>query len=258
MAEKIVLGIDFETSGLKPGVDFITEVAYVIKEVGRTKPLKIQHAYLRHEFSGELSAEIQGITKITPDLLESQGQDPKVVAQQLLDDIDFYGVDFMMAHNAAFDEGFFLELLKQFDHDEVRLRGVDLGRATPWICSKEDIDWPYRSTSLFYIGAELGFLNPFPHDALSDVMSMFKCVGEAVKRGILPSFSFMVEHAAKEDMYVHGNPGFHRKEEAKLLGFRWQQVDDVRVEKRWVKKIKVDDFAALKQRCPFEIEEVVR
>jgi DNA polymerase-3 subunit epsilon len=253
MANEVILGIDFETSGLIPGRDFITEVAYVIKQVGRVKPLKIHHAYLWNQYAGSLSDEIVELTKITPDLLNEYGRDSSEVLDELASDVADYKVDYMMAHNAPFDRGMLHAWVKSLheDPDDPRMqRLLDIR----WICTKKDILWNFHSNKLFYVGAELGFINPFPHDALSDVLSMFKCVSEAIKSNVIHSFDAIIRRATTPDVILVGNPGYERKDEAKKRNFRWNPQA-----KRWEKSVKADEVELITSECPFDctvVEEI--
>lgn len=93
-----------------------------------------------------------------------------------------------------------------------------------------------------------GFLNPFPHRAVTDVLSMFKLLD-----GDGEDMYAMIESAKIPNVVVaaKGLP-FDRKDEAKNRGYWWD--GDVKL---WKKKIKASKVALEQEEAGFRIVEVV-
>ncbi len=237
---KVICTLDLETTGLDFENDTITEFAYVIKEWGNKKPLLISHNYLKT--SVEVSEFITELTGIDNRLLEVAGHKCEEVFKKFLTDITDFEVEYVLAQNGAcFD----LPMLK------AKLGGTDFKsemynnfrdaffRDVSWIDSQHDIEWParFKSKSLTFLACELGFLNPFPHDALSDVMTTNKVVELAEKEGIT-TLDRMIEYSRIPWVYVECNADFNSKEKAKELRYRWERLDEVYRPKRWINKFK--------------------
>jgi len=234
----IICTLDLETTGLSFEDDQITEIAYVIKEWGARKPLCIRHFYL--ESSVKVNEFIEGLTGITDDLLEKAGKDPTSTLLTLMSDLSEFGAEYILAQNGA---GFDKPMLTS-KCNELAVYMNDL----PWIDSQHDIEWPerFKSKSLTFLACELGFLNPFPHDALSDVLTTIKVVELAEKEGIT-SIDEMISDSKIPWVYVQINADFHTKETAKQLRYRWEKIDDVYCAKGWINKFKENKLPQAKQ-----------
>lgn len=227
----VICTIDLETSGLDFEKDYITEIAYVIKEWPSRKPLAIRHSYIKCPV--ELSEFIVGLTGITDDLLEKVGDGPVQVLSKLNEDLDEFEVDYILAQNGVgFDRPMLVSKCKEYG---ILCRAGGMN----WIDSREDIEWPetFKSTSLTFLACELGFLNPFPHDALSDCMTTNKVVEVAIEKGIV-TLDGMIENSKIPWVYVQCNATYDTKEVAKKLRYRWERIDEVYCPKGWINKFK--------------------
>ena len=97
--------IDFETTGLSPFEDHITEIAAVRLRGGR----EVGSLTTFVNFGGEVPALITGLTGITTELC-SQGL-PALLAFRLLR--NFIGDDVLVAHNAAFDVAYLTQMYRR-------------------------------------------------------------------------------------------------------------------------------------------------
>lgn len=86
---------DFETTGLDPRTDHVTEIAAVRIRGGR----EVGSFHTLVNFGGEVPPFITELTGITTELC-AQGLAPKLAFQLLR---NFIGADVLVAHNAAFD-----------------------------------------------------------------------------------------------------------------------------------------------------------
>jgi DNA polymerase III epsilon subunit-like protein len=234
----VVCTLDIESTGLSPDDHEITEIAYVIKEWGAKKPLIIEHAYCLT--TGKLTPEITELTGITDYLLSQAGMPVKDIVGSLCLDLYKHGVTHILAQNGVgFDRKFLVKVMPD-----------SILSAIPWIDSKADIQWPasFKSNSLKFLACELGFLNPFPHDALSDVFTTIKVVELAEKAGIC-TFAGMVEYSQIPWAYVVSNASFDQKDAAKAMGYRWESIDEFRHPKAWVNKFKENELEVAQQKA---------
>jgi len=236
----VLLGIDFETSGLNPETDRITEFGAILWTTDGDVQLDLFSSLVYHD-KLELSEEITNLTGITTEMIRSIYTKPIGYCIQTLVGM-MHSCDYCVAHNAEFDRNFFFHELVRLgfydDNERRRLQNI------PWIDTVTDV--PYRtkgSRSLGYLCADHGFLNPFPHRALYDVASMQKLVAQYDFNQILKwHTSNTVELAAV------GLP-FDRKDEARNLGFYWNAQAKV-----WTKKMKQVVYEQIEFEIPFEVK----
>jgi len=163
-----ICAIDLETTGLpdeNPDV-VITEVGYVVweTEINRTA---FSQSFLVNSLkeNEQISEEITQLTGITTEVVREYG----IPRHQMITVLNktFAMVDCVMARNAEFDHGMLKTEYK---------RDGQIFPTKPWICTKSDIDYPdwVRGRSQSHVAADYGFINPFPHTAMGDVMTMIK------------------------------------------------------------------------------------
>jgi len=212
------LGVDFETTGLEPRKDRITEVGAVLWDMKNKKPVRILNELVYDFDSGvpKISEKVVGLTGITEDLLKRFGANTAAVLDELNDLAA--AADFFVAHNAPFDRGFYEEECVKCSISEVVM---------PWIDTVTDV--PYKtdgSLSLSYLAADHGFLNPFSHRAVFDVLTMFKVISEYDPQEI-------VRWQESPTVTVRALVSFQNKDLAKDLSYKWFPES-----KTWRKNIK--------------------
>jgi DNA polymerase-3 subunit epsilon len=233
--------IDFETTGLDFKTDWITEVAYIIKDVGDPKPLALESMFIRPSFTPDfLRQEIINLTKITYKHLEG-GVSCETAIGLLANDIHNYGVDYIVAHNGQNFDKPMLEAVT------ARL-GLNIDFATPWLDTSVDIVYPPHMTSrrLTHLAAEHNFLNPFPHSALFDVETMLT---------ILERYDIhdVIARSKEPWVLIRAMVNFENKDKAKKRRFFWETIGEKTYPKCWVKQVKASDLEKEKQEADFEI-----
>lgn len=213
----LVLGVDFETTGLLPDKCEITEVGAVLWNWEKKKPVAVYNTLV--QIHGDLSEEIIKLTGIEPDDLKGPNAVSLNMAMMGLSAL-MNQSDYVMAHNAQFDKGFAEEAFKKTVHGLPKRQ---------WLCSREDIQYPKhcKSRSLTYLAADHGFINPFAHRALFDVLTMFKVAGsydlaEIVRVNASPTV-VLKSLAPFEDKDKVKSAGFHWKPEVKAWELRTKQ-----------------------------------
>ncbi len=247
---RIICGFDIETTGLDHDKDSVTEIAWVICETGDPKPLEMQTMFIRPEDleALEISEENFAITHISKRHLEHGVSLLEFIAV-FHASLKRHGVEAIVAHNGAyFDHPFILKKLDQAGY---------IWREEPsaiqnilWLDTYSDVVFPKhcRWTNLIYLAAFHGFLNPFPHQALSDVQTML---------AILSRYDIeeVIERARSPWLTVKAIVDYARKDEAKALRFFWERTGeaDPFYPKSWVKKVRMLDFETLKAEASFEL-----
>jgi DNA polymerase III alpha subunit (gram-positive type) len=225
-----ILGLDLETTGTDPNKDQITEVGAVIWDVTAKKPVK----FLSEIVKGAdlpLSDEVVEITGITDADINDWGKDLEPVLSELCEMAA--QCEFIVAHNGrAFDKVVLDRHLMQFE---------GLGIAKPWIDTMTDVPYPgtMKTRKLSYLAAEHGFLNPFSHRAVFDVLSMMK---------VLSFYDIQDVVALQQSPLVRvvAEVTYEQRDKARLSGFRWD-----RNSKQWfieVKQMQLEEMS-----FPFEI-----
>ena len=212
----IVLGIDLETTGFVPGTDRITELGAVLWDTQEKTPLRLFCRTV--QTSVELTPEIQRITGIKPHMVQAPHAIPIGQALYELHDLAEHA-DYYVAHNAPFDRSFIEHAAAHFQFPL---------KALPWIDTITDVPYPdsISTRRLGYLAAEHGFLIPFAHRALFDVMAMLKVLS-------LYDFAEVVKLQASPTLTIYGRHGYENNATAKEHGFKWDAES-----KQWFRNIK--------------------
>ncbi len=171
-----VLGIDLEgmnrdlvESGIDLKVDRIIEIGAVLWDTSRKQPVQIISELIDEADRLPISPEVFEITGIDDSMLKNWGQKNQEINQTLnkLEKL-MIRADYIMAHNA-----------KQYDLPMLGALFKRQGLKMPekvWIDTMTDIEFPsmIQQRSLAILEHSHGFINPFPHRAVTDVLSMLK------------------------------------------------------------------------------------
>lgn len=235
----ILCGIDIETSGLEKEKDHITEIAWSIKRHGEVRSLVDKRYYIKGV--EEIPDNVIKLTKIEVKHCTKLGRILEEVATELLLDIMLTRTEAMVAHNKNFDQNWLehkIPVLKE--------------KLPMWIDTLHDINWnqtDVRSRHLPYLCAEYGFLNPFPHNAMSDVWAMLR---------LLDGFDIEEVNARAQSPMVtlKAKVSYDNRELAKEQRFRWEKFNERHYPKSWIKVVKECDIPAERDNCDFNIEVI--
>ena len=86
-----------------------------------------------------------------------------------------------------------------------------------WGCSLRHVNWKglgYNTNNLNYLAADHGFINPFAHRAIFDVLTMFK---------VLENYDLnkIVENSKEEKVNLIAQVSYSERNKAKALGYKW-------------------------------------
>ena len=227
-----IIGLDLETTGVNTKEDRITEIGLVEWDMVSNKPITIFNSLVKYADEPLISEKIEKITGISQDLLERKGRDPKAVLTRVA--IDLSGVDYVVAHNGnQFDRPL---LEAEFDRHGIVIPKVH------WIDSMLDVPYPEDMTvrKLGYLACEHGFLNPFAHRAVFDVLTMLRVCAQYDWEAIIQRSkeASVVLMAVCQKPWEDSKPaGEKDTDKVKELGFRYNPDRKI-----WVKTVKESDI----------------
>lgn len=243
----IVLGLDLETTGLLTATDRIIELGTVLWDTDTNKSLLLKNDLMWNSDYPTITEEINRVTGITQADLEAYGNPSAQTLSQLLELGRRYKPERIVAHNGEnFDKPLLIAELNRHGFTETFVH------STPWVDTKTDLPFetPPRSNHLGHLAYDMGFINPFPHRALSDVLTMLKVMSQF-------KFEDILAHAAIPWVTVRAVVPFDDKQKAKDRRYSWEKIGEKSFPKMWVKRIKVnkleEEVEALK---PYQVVRV--
>jgi len=244
----LLLGLDLECSSLDPKTGKILEVGYCLKRTGEPRPwlLKSEFIYAQSWGRDFIPDEARLINGISPDHCIRFGRPLAAVAQEIDAIIKTHKVDYLVAHNANFDIPYYMHHVQDLSCD-----CWENFKATPVIDTMIHVPYPknIKTRSLSHLAAEHKFLNPFPHSALSDVLTMLL---------VLENYDIdEVAKIAREPSAVYrAFVDFADRERAKALGFRWSELEGKTYEKCWIKRLRDSEVEDHVARLGFPIKKI--
>lgn len=228
-----VLGIDLETTGLDFKKDEIIEIGYSIREFENNlwmpKALNQRSLFIWEDrFPDPMPPEAYEVHKISSWFLKEVGDPYDYQFSSLRQVMLLFNVDMLLAHNGlAFDKPF--------------LEAKGFVTELPWVDSKIHITYPKscKQHSLMYLAAYHGFLNPFPHDAMMDVNTMFKIVEQY-------DFNKIVERSKEKWLKVKADVKFDTRELARARNYQWNPTL-----KHWEKNLPESELKIEREEAPF-------
>ena len=160
----LIFGFDVETTGLNPNLDVITEVAAVWWDTDRHRAVLTEGLLV--QTPGLITTpQTEEITGVTADLCSQWGVNEASAIRRV--HALYTQADYACAHNVPFDRKFFIKWCEKF--------GLDPQLDKVWIDTERDIPYPerYRCHKLGHLAVEHGIFNPFAHQAVGDVYTMF-------------------------------------------------------------------------------------
>lgn len=238
MPAPVICTIDIETSGFDKDVDEITEIAWSIKRHGVQRSLVDRVFYVQHN-DLFISEEITNLTGIKTGHCERYGVPYELIEKALVADVMKTQTEYMAAHNGNyFDRPFLVE----------KMPGLDFA-LIPWLDTYRDIQYPphFRCHQISHLCVEYGFLNPFPHNAMADVWTTAK---------VLDQFDIddVITRSKSPDTVIQALVSYERRDEAKTLKYRWENLGDKKYPKKWVKLVKEMDLEREREMAIFDIE----
>lgn len=219
----ILAGVDFETTGLDLNSLRVIEIGAALWDTDRRAPVALFSKFVKLPEGEKVPAEITAINGIIDDDLLFFGSDHSRAFSQL---VAFLAIaDYLVGHNALeFDRPILLRDLQKFAPDPK----IDRVRKAKWVDTSVDVPYPKGITTrkLEFLCASHGFLNPFSHRAIFDVVSTLKLLSQYPLDQVL-------ELAAQPNIRIWAGVSFDEKQKAKDRGYRWDKEQKI-----WTKTIK--------------------
>lgn len=241
----LLLGIDLETTGLAPASDLIVEIGAAFFDTDRETAIEAGGFLVRLPEGVALDPRITKLTGITPADLDEWGGDLPDTLLRIGTMCQKHGVSYLVGHNGrAFDRAFLRAAVARLSASRPE---IDHLLALPWLDTQEDLPFPeeMKTRKLSHLAAEHGFLNPFPHRALFDVMTSLRLLS-------CYPLEEVIRRAEADVVTVIALVPFDRRQEAKDAGFFWDAPA-----KQWTKRVKAFEVGDL-DFLPFKTREVGR
>lgn len=228
----IVLGLDFEATGLDTNNDRVTEIGAVVWDTTAKAPLALMSEFVTDAQIQALLAKPESYKKIPAEWI-AKGIEPVNGFALLNVMARSHGVTHIVAHNGnGYDRPLYAAEVARHGLQEDVLR-------LPWIDTRFDLPYPDEidTRKLPYLAAEHGFLNPFPHRAVFDVMTMLRVMSKY-------DFAEAVRLSQEPWVTVRMVVSYDDRQSAKDLRYSWEKLGDKSYPKCWVKRIracKLDD-----------------
>lgn len=235
-----VLGLDLEginenllENGVNLKLDRVTEIGAVLWDVDRGGPVKILSELIDepdHLPIDEDTAELTGIDDAMLNQWGAKGDDIKHILGKLIAMID--QAEAIVAHNGGnYDRPMIEAMAKRF--------GVKFPEKT-WIDTGRDVEYPRKMhmRSMAALEHAHGFVNPFPHRAVTDVLSMLKIFAQYDYQRILslarsPMVTLVADLKAPNWKDQAAVAEFNKiKNKVAKARFKWNPTD-----KTWTKDI---------------------
>ena len=224
----ILLSFDVESTGLDFVKDRVIEVGAVLWSTSQHKTLESQGFLVKPDVP--VSAEITKITGITQAAVDKFGYESASALETVMDLMSC--ADAIIGHNVKrFDQ-------KMLAHWAIREGISDLPQML-WIDTMTDLPDTF-ATKLGYMASDAGFVNLFPHSALTDCLTVLKLVEKY-------DIDKVVERAQSPMVVVQAHQARHENELAKKAKFRWYPAKTM-----WWKFVKEIDLEEFGKTLPFD------
>jgi len=245
-----LLGLDLETTGLNTAEDRVTEIGLVLWDSDKKVPIQIWQDFLiddgiREKLKDpEIVSMMQRVCGITPQMLEEFGESPAAVFDDLVHNAN--NIDYIVAHNGEnFD--------KPFIYTELARHGIsaDLFRALPWLDTRADIPFASEpdSRKLKHLALDCGFINPFAHRAVFDVLTMLRVLSHYPLEDV-------IAYSKVPFITVRAVVSYDDREKAKAQRYSWEKLGERTYAKMWVKRIKENQLGKEKAACNFPVARI--
>ena len=239
-----VLGIDFETTGVDTQTAHITEVGAVLWETDTNTPLELFSTFVYEpsyetEITPAIAEMMKTVCGLTPEMIKEFGVPNKMAIEHLRKMVTKGRSDYIVCHNGTnYDRPVLKAALQRYG-----LESAAFDKCI-WVDTMTDLPFvtPPESRKLKHIALDLGFINPFPHRAVTDVLTMLKVMSNF-------EFSKIVDLAKQPMVVMRALTGYDQRELAKAARYSWEKLGDKTYTKMWVKNIKEGQTAQEIENC---------
>lgn len=235
----IILSFDFETTGLDKNSDRVIEVGAVLYST--TLAQTLESAAFLVQTDVPITKEITEITGIRKAMVDKFGLESKAGLTKLLNMIE--DAEALVGQNVVEFDVPFLE-------SWCRREGETL---PPRLIIDTMTDLPNTvAKHLGYMACDENFLNPFPHRALSDCLTVLKLISLHDGKGKSTTFENILERARSPRVTVAAQVTREQNQLARKRGYRWAPAP----RNIWYKNLKELDLEKEGKEAPFNIARV--
>jgi len=235
-----ILGLDLETNGLDVQKCAVVEMGLCLWDTDRSSLIEAQSFLVNDTKSPtygdwKVCEKLSGITKEDIDQFGINPQQAHVIFRNFADRTDVI----LAANGLKFDKLVLAAYEKRYEVPVKNDTWVDLYQLPfPETCK-------YRN--LLYLAAYYGFINPFPHRALSDTMTMIK---------IATNFDILsiVNNQKLPAVTLVAKVSYNNRAQASERGFAWNGTKKI-----WYRVVRENELEALSPvlaTYPFEVNFV--
>ncbi len=227
----ILLGLDMETTGLDVVKDRPIEIGAILYSTGQKRSLESAGFLVKTDV--QISKFITDLTGITNSATQKFGYESLDALETVID----------MAKQADAIVG---QNVLRFDKRMVESWAARHGKVFPeklWIDTRTDLPG-VESKSLSYMAADHGFLNLFPHGALTDVQTCLKIVS-------MYDIDVVVARAKESVVILKAHVSYENNALAKARKYGWYPAAKI-----WYKVVKQSDVPAETSHNEFDVSFV--
>lgn len=246
-----LLGYDCETTGLSTAEDRITEIGVAVWDTELSAPLAVHSRFIWDEhLEAKLTPEVQKMMQelcgITPDMLLEFGAPAPQVLSWLRQLPARHSIDYIVAHSG---ENFDRPLLAAEMKRHLSPEECASFATWPWIDTRADIPFPSApdSLKLKHLALDHGFINPFPHRAIFDVLTMLRVLSHY-------PIDEVIAYSQIPWVTVQALVSYDDRQLAKDQRYFWENLGDQKYPKCWVKRVKENQLEAEAEACKFAIK----
>ena len=229
----VLLAFDTESEGLDVENHLPIEVGAILYSTGMNRILEAASWLVKTP--NTITEEITGITGLTKPAVDRFGYN----SEDALDSLLYMAekADYWIGQNVIrFDKRLLEAWCKRYNKELKDKLWIDTRTDLPGVEGKH----------LGYMACDAGFINLFPHGALSDCLTVLKLLESHDFTG--SNFDTVVERAKQQTLVVRSHQQFEDNEAAKKLKFRW--ISSLKI---WAKDIKEGDISDLQAVAPFKV-----
>lgn len=225
----ILNSLDFETTGLNRETDRITEVGTVLWSTKHNRAMEAASFFVQSEVP--VSKKVEALTGINNAMLKKFGVEETWAIEETIRLVE--ASDAVIGQNVI-----------QFDKHFLDNAAKRLNLKVPerlWIDTRTDLPLSVESKPLSYMACDHGFINPFPHVAVGDALTVLKIVS-------MYNVDEIVARAKEPNVVLFSLQKFEDNAVAKKLKFNWKP--DL---KKWLRVVKASDVDVIAKSAPFNI-----
>lgn len=234
----ILLSLDFETTGLDREADRITEVGCALWSTTFNRFLEVSSTFV--DAGIPVPKRVTELTGINTAMIKKFGVEESWAIEEI-NRMASHADAFVGQNVLGFDKGFYENAAKRLNLPVVDKLWIDTCTDLPGV-EKKTLTLMAAEAKDPVSGRHCGFVNPFPHSALSDALTVLQLVS-------LHKIEDVVFRAKQPNVVVQSLQKFEDNNLAKELKFGFKD----KLGKKWVRVVKQCDLDQLVKDAPFNV-----